>query len=49
MTFDQPLGANSAAIADLASVLKHYQVATLSFSKGLEPKELVGFCNIGVN
>ncbi len=43
---DQPLGANPAVLADLASVLKQYQIATLSFSKGLEPKELVGFLRL---
>ncbi len=38
-----PLRSNPAVLAELATVLKNYQIATLSFSKGLEPIELVRF------
>ncbi len=40
---DRSLDSNPAVVGDLAAVLKHYQIATLSFTNGVEPKELVRF------
>ena len=40
------LESNPAVIGDLAAVLRYYQIATLSFSKGLEAKELFRFLRV---
>jgi hypothetical protein len=43
---EKALGSNPAVISELAAVLKLYQIATLCFAKGLEPKELVSFLRV---
>ena len=43
---DRALGTSTAVFADLASVLKHHQIAAVTFSRGLEPKEVVGFLRL---
>lgn len=43
---EQVLQSNPTAFKELATALKHFQVATLTFTRGLEPRELVRFMRI---
>ncbi|MGD9364332.1 MAG: HEAT repeat domain-containing protein [Desulfobacteraceae bacterium] len=43
---DQVLDAKNSALMDLARVLKHYEIATVTIRKGLEIKELVRFLQL---
>ena len=42
----QDLGVNNTVIKDLAGVLKHYEIATVTFGKGLQVKELARFLQL---
>lgn len=43
---DQVLGARNPVLKDLAEVLKYYEIATVTFSKGLHVKELARFLQL---